>query len=283
MDHIDRDMGIAPPWAFCGDDERQWARSKAVAEKMLRSGEFSWNVEAWCDEIYAALQEERKMGKGSDYDSSTDERWAAWAQKNVIENGQYFECRCACDEHVLRFTYVSMPDPEPEVYVSVYLYSAGFFQRLWNAVKYVFGHTSKYGDFDCVSLKENHVVSLIKLLEAYRDDMRERKEQYLKKETPGAFKVVSHPSDPLRTRLSGSDGLVVEIAGGRDLVEHVGLVDRLREMKGWPGADVYKRDKPEEKEKKDEEGAGSVGDGSPVPGGVPIGGQDERKAPGRQG
>ena len=170
------------------------------------------------------------------------------AIQSIIENGQYFDCRCSCAEHVLRFNYVSMPDPEPEVYVSVYLYRSGFFQRLWNAVKYVLGHTSKYGDFDCVILKENNVVSLIGLLEAYRDDMRERKEQYLKKEVPGAFKVFPSPDDPLRTRLNGPDGIVVEVVGGRDLVDHVGLVGKLREMKGWPGADVYGQNKPKEKE-----------------------------------
>ena len=167
-----------------------------------------------------------------------------------IEKSQYFDCRCSCDDHVLRFSYVSMPDPEPEVYTSVYLYSGGFFQRLWNAMKYLFGYKSPYGDFDCVILKDDDIVRLIKLLESYREDMARRKSEYLEKIVPSAFKIeASPPSEILRTRLTGPEGIVVEIAGGRDVGEHVGLVEKLMEMKGWPHADVNGVNKPSEKEK----------------------------------
>jgi len=56
-----------------------------------------------------------------------------------------FICRCDSTEHQLIFSY--LPD-DKEVYVSVHLIPVIFWKRLINAIKYIFKHKSKYGDFE---------------------------------------------------------------------------------------------------------------------------------------
>lgn len=60
---------------------------------------------------------------------------------------ELFICQCANTEHQLIFSYFP-DDNENEVYVSVHLSPDRFWKRLVNAVKYLFGYRSKYGDFD---------------------------------------------------------------------------------------------------------------------------------------
>jgi hypothetical protein len=62
-------------------------------------------------------------------------------------------CECSNTEHQLIFNYWE-EDDWPEVYASIHLVKEkNFFKRLWHGLKYIFGHTSKYGDFDEVVLK----------------------------------------------------------------------------------------------------------------------------------
>jgi len=92
-----------------------------------------------------------------------------------IEEQEYFTCECYSDEHTLRFSYIKDPN-YLEVYTSVYIgRPGGFFKRLWSFIKYVFGHRCKYGDFDCFCLNPKDINKLIRLLRAYRDDMRVEK------------------------------------------------------------------------------------------------------------
>lgn len=58
---------------------------------------------------------------------------------------EFFECECHTPEHVVQFTF----DPEDgELYMTVFLWKWAFWKRVWIAIKYVFGYTSKFGDFD---------------------------------------------------------------------------------------------------------------------------------------
>jgi hypothetical protein len=65
-------------------------------------------------------------------------------------NTEYFSCSCHSAEHTLRFDY----DPDDgELYTTVYLHAyRPWYQRVWLAVKYVFGRNRRYGDFDCFTL-----------------------------------------------------------------------------------------------------------------------------------
>ena len=59
---------------------------------------------------------------------------------------EVFICKCYNTEHQLIFSYFT---DEKEVYVSVHLIPEyRIFKRIWNAIKYIFGHRSRYGHFD---------------------------------------------------------------------------------------------------------------------------------------
>lgn len=64
-----------------------------------------------------------------------------------MERNKLFICSCSNVEHQLIFTYF---DDEPsDVYMRVHLVpETNIWKRIKNAVKYIFGHRSKYGDFD---------------------------------------------------------------------------------------------------------------------------------------
>ena len=59
----------------------------------------------------------------------------------------YYECLCGSPEHTLRFVY----DPdENELYTEIHLSQwHNVFERIWMAVKYIFGYKCCYGCFDC--------------------------------------------------------------------------------------------------------------------------------------
>lgn len=59
---------------------------------------------------------------------------------------EVFICKCYNTEHQLIFSYFT---DEKDVYVSVHLIPEyRIFKRIWNAIKYIFGHRSRYGHFD---------------------------------------------------------------------------------------------------------------------------------------
>lgn len=58
-------------------------------------------------------------------------------------------CACHSPEHQLIFSYDEDDTYDGCVYLTVHLRKYdNFFTRILHAVKYIFGHTSKYGDFD---------------------------------------------------------------------------------------------------------------------------------------
>lgn len=58
-----------------------------------------------------------------------------------------FICQCGSPEHQLTFNYFPN-EREGDVYLWIYLRPDSFWNRIKNAIKYIFGHRSKYGDFD---------------------------------------------------------------------------------------------------------------------------------------
>ena len=61
-------------------------------------------------------------------------------------------CECFSDEHTLRLTHfrasLERADAYDEIYWSLYLNPFPWYKRLWTAARYVFGHRSKFGDWD---------------------------------------------------------------------------------------------------------------------------------------
>lgn len=90
---------------------------------------------------------------------------------NKIEDLQteYMSCECMSPEHTLRFTFILDEDPRhSQVITEVYLNNyRRWYQRLWVAIKYVFGYQSKYGAWDNCIMKRPDVVKLRGLLEEF--------------------------------------------------------------------------------------------------------------------
>lgn len=56
-------------------------------------------------------------------------------------------------------------DADGDVYMEIHLTPQGFWQRVVNGFKYIFGHRSKYGDFDEMILKKEDAWKLEKIVE----------------------------------------------------------------------------------------------------------------------
>jgi hypothetical protein len=70
----------------------------------------------------------------------------------------HFDCICGSDEHNFKF---SLDPDDGDFYLSVYLdQNRGFFGRIGEAVKYVFGYKSKYGHWDTTILSRSDTVRL---------------------------------------------------------------------------------------------------------------------------
>lgn len=69
---------------------------------------------------------------------------------NASMKTSFYRCECHSSEHTLRFDY---DDIDGELYATMYLRAYhSWYQRLWTAIKYVFGRNRNFGDFDCWSL-----------------------------------------------------------------------------------------------------------------------------------
>jgi hypothetical protein len=62
------------------------------------------------------------------------------------------ECDCSSFDHSVRF---NIDNELGHVYMDVPLKQwRPFYQRVWLAIKYIFGYTAKYGHYDTVILKQ---------------------------------------------------------------------------------------------------------------------------------
>lgn len=91
-------------------------------------------------------------------------------------NGTYFfECDCGSDEHILRFTLDT--HDEHVIYAHVFLNQhRNIFERIWIAIKYIFGYKCKYGHWDEWILREEDALRLKAMVEDFlTEDTSERK------------------------------------------------------------------------------------------------------------
>lgn len=67
-------------------------------------------------------------------------------------------CACSSSEHTVRFIH---SEHDKELYTEVYLNNhRSFFKRVWVAIKYICGYTSKYGHFDCALFTKDEAQKL---------------------------------------------------------------------------------------------------------------------------
>lgn len=88
-------------------------------------------------------------------------------------------CECGHNEHQLVISLWPEDDNPTEFYVSPHLRMyKGFFKRLWAAVRYIFGHKSKYGHYGEVVLSPSDVEEMFKFFDKHIDDLVENREQW---------------------------------------------------------------------------------------------------------
>ena len=83
---------------------------------------------------------------------------------------EHFECICDSEEHSMRVTYFVDAwngIEEDEIYISLYLADRGFWYRLWHGIKYICGHKSRYGDYQCITIKREDAERLRDLMNRY--------------------------------------------------------------------------------------------------------------------
>jgi len=87
-------------------------------------------------------------------------------------------CSCHSAEHVVHWNYDPAQriksdqgneyDWPSEVWFEICVsWNQSFFKRCWNAVRYVFGHRSVYGHFDCFVLEKPEARKLVAFLQDY--------------------------------------------------------------------------------------------------------------------
>lgn len=92
---------------------------------------------------------------------------------------EFYECQCYSDEHILRFF---LDKKDGWLCVSTFLSQPNsFFQRIWLAIKYVFGYKCKYGHFDCFIFRDEDADRLINLLQQLKDAKNESLKQKIDK------------------------------------------------------------------------------------------------------
>jgi len=71
---------------------------------------------------------------------------------------QIFICRCHSFSHQAIFWY---DEEDKNLYVNIHLIThRNIFKRIWVAIKYVFGYTSKYGEWDDFIFKDRDLKTL---------------------------------------------------------------------------------------------------------------------------
>jgi len=83
--------------------------------------------------------------------------------RSMIRDEEFFLCKCYSSEHQFTFHY---NEEENEIYVSIHLIlHKNIFKRIWVAIKYIFGYTSKFGDWDEFILNYNDRDRLIGIID----------------------------------------------------------------------------------------------------------------------
>ena len=78
-----------------------------------------------------------------------------------MEETQIFVCECHSFEHQVKFMY---DEEDNEVYLYVHLTKDTFWSRLKKGIKYIFGHSSRFGEWDQFIFQEKDQEELRKFL-----------------------------------------------------------------------------------------------------------------------
>ena len=93
------------------------------------------------------------------------------ANSKMKDKAEIMVCQCSSTEHQVVY-YHNQSDNE--VYMHVHLSSGPWWKRVWPALKYLFGHRSRYGNWDEFILGPEHVDQLRKLADRIEGCEHER-------------------------------------------------------------------------------------------------------------
>jgi len=83
-------------------------------------------------------------------------------------NDLFIRCDCHSLDHLICFSY--SPDEPDEVYLEVHLIDyRHWWERLWRAIRYVFGRPCRYGDWDSVCISAEKTEELFHYLDEFID------------------------------------------------------------------------------------------------------------------
>jgi len=80
-----------------------------------------------------------------------------------MKKPELFICACHSTDHQLIFLPFEDKEHGNEVFVHVHLVSQPFWKRLRHGIKYIFGHKSRFGDFDEMILNKDHAKQLLEM------------------------------------------------------------------------------------------------------------------------
>lgn len=84
------------------------------------------------------------------------------------DNSVWLPCACGWIEHQLRASIIDIDATESEFAIEIHLVTwRRFWGRLWDGLRYAFGHKSKYGNFDEILLGREDVKRLRDLCDVF--------------------------------------------------------------------------------------------------------------------
>jgi len=88
-----------------------------------------------------------------------------------MENRKILNVNCDCKfepAHDLQFMYFTNEDYHKEIYFTKYMNTSyNFIQRIWVALKYIFGYNNYYGHFSETILNKKEVIKLKNYLDEF--------------------------------------------------------------------------------------------------------------------
>jgi hypothetical protein len=89
--------------------------------------------------------------------------------KNTFGLNYYFECECSSNEHLFKITF----DAEDKVaYIHTQLNNDLWYQRLLNAIKYIFGYKCRYGHWEETILGIEKLTELKNIIDKFEQETK---------------------------------------------------------------------------------------------------------------
>lgn len=86
-------------------------------------------------------------------------------EKYELSNSFYLECECGLPEHLVKASYFS--DDPCDLYIYYHLIPDNIIRRIWNALRYIAGYRSRYGEFGEIVLGPKQVREFITFLNTF--------------------------------------------------------------------------------------------------------------------